>query len=36
MDLKDLTGGSVLYLPVFQPGALFYVGDPHSAQATER
>ncbi len=32
MDLKDLTGGSVLYLPVFQPGALFYVGDPHSAQ----
>ena len=32
MDLKDLTEGSVLYLPVFQPGALFYVGDPHSAQ----
>ena len=32
MDLKDLTAGSVLYLPVFQPGALFYTGDPHSAQ----
>ena len=32
MDLKDLVAGSVLYLPVFQPGALFYVGDPHSAQ----
>jgi acetamidase/formamidase len=32
MDLKDLTTGSTLYLPVFQPGALFYTGDPHSAQ----
>ena len=32
LDVKDLTAGSVLYLPVFHPGALFYVGDPHSAQ----
>jgi acetamidase/formamidase len=32
MDLKDLTVGSRLYLPVFHPGARFYVGDPHSAQ----
>ena len=32
MDVKDLTVGSTLYLPVFHPGALFYVGDPHSAQ----
>ena len=32
MDLRDLTAGTTLYLPVFQPGALFYVGDPHSAQ----
>ena len=32
MDVKDLGVGSVLYLPVFHPGALFYVGDPHSAQ----
>ena len=32
MDVKDLTAGSVLYLPVFHPGALFYTGDPHSAQ----
>jgi acetamidase/formamidase len=32
MDVKDLTVGSVLYLPVFHSGALFYVGDPHSAQ----
>jgi acetamidase/formamidase len=32
MDVKDLTIGSTLYLPVFHPGALFYTGDPHSAQ----
>jgi acetamidase/formamidase len=32
MDLKDLTVGSTLYLPVFHKGALFYVGDPHGAQ----
>jgi acetamidase/formamidase len=32
MDLKDLTIGSTLYLPVFHSGARFYVGDPHSAQ----
>jgi acetamidase/formamidase len=32
MDFKSLTTGSTLYLPVFQRGALFYVGDPHSAQ----
>ncbi len=32
MDVKDLTAGSTLYLPVFHPGARFYVGDPHSAQ----
>ena len=32
MDLKDLTTGSTLYLPVFHSGARFYVGDPHSAQ----
>ena len=32
MDVKDLTIGSTLYLPVFHPGGLFYTGDPHSAQ----
>ena len=32
LDVKDLTAGSTLYLPVFHPGARFYVGDPHSAQ----
>ncbi len=32
LDVKDLTAGSTLYLPVFHPGARFYVGDPHSVQ----
>ena len=32
MDLRDLGVGSKLYLPVFQSGALFYVGDPHGTQ----
>lgn len=32
LDLKDLTVGSTLFLPVFHKGALFYVGDPHGAQ----
>ena len=30
--VKELTVGSTLYLPVLHPEALFYVGDPHSAQ----
>ena len=32
MDVKDLTAGTTLYLPVFHSGALFYTGDPHGAQ----
>jgi acetamidase/formamidase len=32
LDVKDLTVGTTVYLPVFQPGALFYTGDPHGAQ----
>jgi acetamidase/formamidase len=32
MDLHDLTVGATLYLPVFQTGAQFFTGDPHSAQ----
>ena len=32
LDVKDLTAGTTLYLPVFHPGALFYAGDPHGAQ----
>ena len=32
MDLKQLTKGSTLYLPVFNEGALFFTGDAHAAQ----
>ena len=32
LDVKDLTVGTTLYLPIFQKGALFYTGDPHGAQ----
>lgn len=32
MDTKDLCAGTVLYLPVEVPGALFSMGDAHAAQ----
>jgi acetamidase/formamidase len=32
IDIKLLTEGAVLYLPVLVPGGLAYVGDPHFAQ----
>jgi len=32
LDYKELTAGAKLFLPVYQTGAQFYVGDPHSAQ----
>ena len=32
LDIRDLTVGSRLYLPVFVPGAKFFVGDPHYRQ----
>lgn len=32
IDVKRLTAGATLYLPVTVPGALFSVGDPHFAQ----
>jgi acetamidase/formamidase len=32
MDIRDLVAGSTVYLPVFQPGGLFTVGDTHGAQ----
>ncbi len=32
MDLRDLTSGRTLYLPVFNNGALFSTGDGHTAQ----
>jgi acetamidase/formamidase len=32
LDLRDLVAGSVLYLPVAVPGALFSTGDGHARQ----
>lgn len=32
MDIRQLTAGSTLFLPVLVPGALFSVGDAHGAQ----
>jgi len=32
MDIRDLTAGAELYLPVEVEGALFSVGDTHAAQ----
>jgi acetamidase/formamidase len=32
LDIRQLTAGSTLYLPVFRDGAHFYTGDPHAVQ----
>ena len=32
MDIRDLSAGTVLYLPVAVPGALFSAGDTHATQ----
>ena len=32
MDVRELCTGATLYLPVFNPGALFSAGDGHAAQ----
>jgi acetamidase/formamidase len=32
LDVRELCAGSTLYLPVFNPGALFSCGDGHAAQ----
>jgi acetamidase/formamidase len=32
MDNRDLTIGTTLYLPVWQPGGLLFMGDSHSVQ----
>jgi formamidase len=32
LDVKQLTGGTTLFIPVYTPGALFSVGDAHFAQ----
>ncbi|MEM3874177.1 MAG: acetamidase/formamidase family protein [Candidatus Bathyarchaeia archaeon] len=33
MDVKEITRGTILYLPVFADGALFAAGDLHAVQA---
>jgi acetamidase/formamidase len=32
IDLRDLTEGSTLYIPVWQPTAKLFTGDSHAAQ----
>jgi amidase len=32
MDIKEVTEGNIIYLPVFVPGALLHLGDAHAAQ----
>ena len=32
MDYNRITEGTTVYLPVFHPGALLFVGDGHAAQ----
>ncbi len=32
MDFNEVVEGSTVYLPVFQPGALLYLGDAHALQ----
>jgi acetamidase/formamidase len=32
MDFNDVVEGNTVYLPVFQPGALLYLGDAHALQ----
>ncbi len=33
MDSREVREGATVYLPVFQPGALLYMGDGHAQQA---
>jgi amidase len=32
MDVNEIVEGNTVYLPVFQPGALLYLGDAHALQ----
>ena len=32
MDFNEVVQGATLYFPVFEPGALFMIGDGHAAQ----
>jgi acetamidase/formamidase len=32
LDNRDLSAGTTLFMPIYAPGALFSVGDAHTAQ----
>ena len=32
LDIRDLSPGNKVYLPIFHPGARFYLGDVHASQ----
>jgi acetamidase/formamidase len=32
LDIRDIAAGNRLFLPIFHPGALFYLGDVHASQ----
>ncbi len=32
LDIRDVCPGNTIYLPIFHPGALFYLGDVHASQ----
>jgi acetamidase/formamidase len=32
LDIRDVTVGNRIYLPILHPGALFYLGDVHASQ----
>lgn len=32
LDIRDVSPGNRIYLPVYHPGALFYLGDVHASQ----
>lgn len=32
LDIRDVAPGNTIYLPVFHPGARFYLGDVHASQ----
>lgn len=32
LDIRDIAPGNRVYLPIFHPGALFYLGDVHASQ----
>jgi acetamidase/formamidase len=32
LDIRDIATGNKVYLPIYHPGALFYLGDVHASQ----